>query len=121
MFSGQRRSVQGKFIFHDENEQFFEDNAERMVFFCKAVLETVKSFNGTGYHPLPRLDDPLIPLYLKTAYKNEPVFDNAKVVFSMYHNAIDEKLANTFMERLRSRIPFLQKIWKPSKDWTSPA
>ena len=41
----------------------------------------------------------LIPLYLKTAYKNEPVFDNAKVVFSMYHNAIDEKLANTFMEK----------------------
>ena len=89
-----------KFIFHDENEQFFEYNAERMVFFCKAVLETVKKFQWAPdiIHCHGWMTS-LIPLYLKTAYKNEPVFDNAKVVFSMYHNAIDEKLANTFMEK----------------------
>ncbi|MBP9550214.1 MAG: glycogen/starch synthase, partial [Chitinophagales bacterium] len=33
-----------KYVFHDENEAFYEDNAERMVFFCKAALETVKKF-----------------------------------------------------------------------------
>ena len=33
-----------KFVFHDEDEKPFDDNMERMVFFCKGVLETVKKF-----------------------------------------------------------------------------
>ena len=33
-----------KFVFDDENEKPFEDNQERMVFFCKGVVETVKKF-----------------------------------------------------------------------------
>lgn len=87
-----------KFVFHDEKKQFFEDNAERMVFFCKAVLETVKKFQWPPdiIHCHGWMTS-LIPLYLKTAYKNEPVFANSKVVFSVYKDAIQEKLANTFM------------------------
>jgi len=33
-----------KFIFDGEDEKPFEDNADRMVFFCKGVMETVKKF-----------------------------------------------------------------------------
>ena len=33
-----------KFIFHDKNEKIYEDNEDRMVFFCKGALETVKKF-----------------------------------------------------------------------------
>ena len=33
-----------KQVFEDDDEKPFDDNAERMVFFCKGVLETVKKF-----------------------------------------------------------------------------
>jgi starch synthase len=33
-----------KAVFEDENNKFFDDNGERMVFFCKGVLDTVKKF-----------------------------------------------------------------------------
>ncbi len=76
-----------KYIFRDEDEQPFEDNADRMVFFCKGVLETVKKF---GWAPdivhCHGWMTSLIPLYLKTTYKNEPLFENAKVVYSSYES-----------------------------------
>ena len=33
-----------KFVFNDEDDKPFEDNQERMVFFCKGVIETVRKF-----------------------------------------------------------------------------
>lgn len=74
-----------KFIFDDAEEQPYEDNADRMVFFCKGVLETVKKF---GWAPdiihCHGWMTSLIPLYLNTAYKNEPLFEPAKIVYSTY-------------------------------------
>lgn len=74
-----------KSIFEDDKEQPFEDNADRMIFFCKGVLETVKKF---GWPPdiihCHGWMTSLIPLYLKTAYKNEPLFERAKIVYSAY-------------------------------------
>lgn len=89
-----------KFTFHDENEKFYADNAERMVFFCKAVLETVKKFQWSPdiIHCHGWMTS-LIPMYIKTAYKNEPVFSNAKVVYSIYDNNQAEKMSGNFMEK----------------------
>lgn len=83
-----------KFVFHDEENKFFEDNAERMVFFCRAVLETVKKFQWAPdiIHCHGWMTS-LIPMFLKTAYAQEPVFQNAKTVFSVYKSAFDEKLS----------------------------
>src|SRR5438477_11498291 len=33
---------QRKMIFHDAKKKFFKDNEDRMIFFCRGVLETVK-------------------------------------------------------------------------------
>lgn len=90
-----------KYVFHDENNQFYEDNAERMVFFCKAALETVKKFQWPPdiIHCHGWMTS-LIPLYIKTAYKNEPVFQNTKVVYSMYKGAFEETLSkDKFLEK----------------------
>lgn len=83
-----------KFVFHDEENKFFDDNAERMVFFCRAVLETVKKFQWPPdiIHCHGWMTS-LIPMFLKTAYNQEPVFQNSKVVYSVYKSAFEEKLA----------------------------
>ena len=90
-----------KYVFHDENNNFYEDNAERMVFFCKAALETVKKFQWAPdiIHCHGWMIS-LIPLYIKTAYKNEPVFQNSKVVYSMYNGAFEGNLSKEkFLEK----------------------
>lgn len=63
----------------------FDDNADRAAFFCKGAVEIVKKF---GWPPDVILCEGwltgLIPLYLKTAYKTEPLFANAHVVYGMF-------------------------------------
>lgn len=89
-----------KAVYSDEKGKFFEDNDERTIFFCKGVMETVKKL---GWAPdiihCQGWMTSLIPLYLKTIYKNEPVFRNAKVVFSLYHEDTVGNLGKDFARK----------------------
>jgi starch synthase len=91
-----------KSVFYDKQNKFYEDNGERAVFFCKGVLETVKKL---GWAPdIVHCHDwitGLIPLYLKTTYKNDPIFKNAKSVFTVYDNAFDHKFSEDLLEKAR--------------------
>lgn len=89
-----------KQIFKDKEGNVFKDNAERMVFFCKGVMETVRKF---GWPPdiihCHGWMTSLIPLYLKKAYKDDPIFRNAKVLYSLYDSPYDNKLEDRFLEK----------------------
>jgi len=89
-----------KYIFEDAKEKPYEDNPDRMIFFCKGVLETVKKF---GWPPdiihCHGWMTSLIPLYLKSAYKTEPLFENSKVVFSAYSSQIGTPYEESFLEK----------------------
>lgn len=89
-----------KFIFTDEKEQLFDDNQDRMVFFCKGVLETVKKF---GWPPnlihCHGWMTSLIPMYIQTVYKNDPVFRNTKVIYSVYSDTIEESFDKHFKDK----------------------
>lgn len=69
----------------DETGKFFDDNDERTIFFVRGVFETVKKL---GWAPdiihCHGWMTGLAAVYLKTAYKEEPVFANSKVVLSLY-------------------------------------
>jgi starch synthase len=111
-----------KFIFHDEKEKWFDDNGLRTVFFCKGALETVKKF---GWPPdiihCSGWMTGLIPFYLKTAYKKEPVFAHSKVVFTIGQNTFKEKLGNDFI-RLATIHPALkEKDLEPFNEGTNTA
>jgi len=89
-----------KFIFHDEEDKWFDDNGLRTIFFAKAALETVKKF---GWAPdvvhCSGWMSALVPAFIKTAYKREPVFGHSKVVFTIGEHTFDEKLEDDFIER----------------------
>ena len=95
-----RTFFQRKFIYNDENDEFFDDNDERTIFFCKGALETVKKL---GWYPdiihCQGWMTSLIPLYLKTLYKDEPVFSNSKIVYSVYQNDFNEDLGSDFKRK----------------------
>lgn len=89
-----------KSTFETEEGTPYEDNPDRMVFFCKGVIETVKKF---GWAPdiihCHGWMTSLIPLYLKTAYKTEPLFQNSKVVYSIYDSPFDQMYSDKFLAK----------------------
>jgi len=88
-----------KFIFEDEEGKPFEDNQDRAVFFCKGVMETVKKF---GWAPdIIHCNGPmtsLIPLFQKKVYHNDPIFEDATVVYSVYNNDLESTFDKRFLE-----------------------
>lgn len=90
-----------KLVFHDENNKFFDDNSDRMIFFCKGALETVRKFGWAPdiIHCFGWMTS-LIPMYLKTTYKDDPIFANTKVIYSVFKNEFNDKLKNDFATKL---------------------
>jgi starch synthase len=89
-----------KFVFNDEEEKWYDDNDLRMIFFCKGALETVKKF---GWPPdvihCSGWMTALVPLYLKTVYKKEPVFAHSKVIYTLGSDTAEEKLSADFAKK----------------------
>ncbi len=89
-----------KHLFRDDQERFFDDNGERMIFFCKSALETVKKFGWPPHviHCHGWMTS-LLPLYLKTAYKKEPVFSYSKTIFTAQADQFTETLSDDFIRK----------------------
>jgi starch synthase len=89
-----------KTVFRDEQGKFYDDNAERMIFFGKSALETVKKFGWPPHviHCHGWLTS-LIPMYLKTAYKKEPVFNYSKVIYTAQADEFSEHMNPSFVKK----------------------
>jgi len=92
---------QRKFTMQDENGSYFEDNDERTIFFARGVLETVKKLRWApdiihchGWFTS------LVPLYIKKAYNEDPLFANSKIVYSTYDDGFDKPLKKEFKDKL---------------------
>ena len=90
-----------KRVFTDEDDKFSKDNDERSIFFCRGVVETVKKL---GWKPdivhCHGWMTSLLPLYLKNMYKDDPHFNNAKTMYTVYDDGNNEKLPKNFMDKL---------------------
>jgi starch synthase len=88
-----------KFVFTDDEDRFFDDNALRTVLFCKGALETVRKF---GWPPdvihCSGWMTGLIPMLIKTAYKREPVFSRSKLIYTIGENTFSESLGDEFIQ-----------------------
>ena len=85
----------------DSRGEHFSDNDERMIFFARGVLETVRKLRWSpdlvhchGWFTS------LVPLYIKKAYREDPLFADSKVVFSFYNNGFDESLDPSFSRKI---------------------
>lgn len=91
-----------KFIFKDKMGKFFRDNDERAIFFSRGVLETVKKL---GWPPdlvhCHGWMGSLVPLYVKTAYRDNPVFSDSKVILSVYDDDFEEILNKDFATKIK--------------------
>ncbi len=92
---------QRKTILHDASGNLEADNEERSVFFIRGVLETVKKLRWKpdivhchGWFTA------LLPLFLKKAYKDDPLFAKTKVVLSIYDDAFETPLNNNIKNKI---------------------
>jgi starch synthase len=93
---------QRKFVFRDGKKKFYKDNEDRAIFFCRGVMETVKKL---GWAPdivhCHGWMTSLVPLYIKTIYKDHPLFRNSRVVYSLYNQDLDESFSDAFLKKIR--------------------
>lgn len=91
-----------KATYTDESGALFKDNDERAIFFAKGVIETVKKLNWAPdiIHVHGWLAS-FLPLYLKQYYGNEPLFENSKIVTSIYNTGFEGKLGENTVDKLR--------------------
>lgn len=82
----------GKAAYYDRDELYrtpqgdYSDNAERFIFFSKAILQLCKVFR---YSPdVIHCNDwqtGLVPIYLKAALRNDPIFERTGTLFTIHN------------------------------------
>lgn len=88
----------------DESGNEYADNGERAIFFARGVLETVKKLRWTPdiIHCQGWMSA-VVPLYVKTAYHDEPSYANVKVITSLFANQLKGELGSNFKRCLEFR------------------
>jgi starch synthase len=85
-----------------DKEKEFKDNDERAIFYSKGVIETVKKLcwapdiihcHGwfTG----------LLPFFMKKTYANDPLFNDYKIIYSIYDNKFNKTLNTNLVQKLK--------------------
>lgn len=91
-----------KYVFRDKNNAFFTDNDERSIFFSRGVIETVKKL---GWAPdvvhCHGWMTSLVPLFLKKAYNENPLFSSTKIIISIYDDDFTEALDPNFAAKIK--------------------
>ncbi|MBR6333236.1 MAG: glycogen/starch synthase [Bacteroidales bacterium] len=96
-----------KSTYFDENNVFYPDNDSRTIFYAKGVIETVRKLGWDPdiIHCIGWISA-LVPLFIKTVYKDDPLFQNSKLVYSIMPDAFTEKFPTNFKKKLQqTNIP----------------
>lgn len=80
----------------------FSDNDERSIFYVRGVLETIKKLRWipdvihcNGWMTA------LTPLYIKTAFADDPCFKDTKIVYSLYNDDFKQPFTEKFATKLQ--------------------
>lgn len=100
----------------DADGKFFEDNDERAIFFARGVLETVKKLRWAPdvIHCQGWISH-LVPVFLKKAYKDDPIFSSSKLVLSLYDDTPAEAFDPAFADKAcfgaisKDDLPYLKE------------
>lgn len=86
----------------DKDGILFKDNDDRTVFFSRGVIETVKKLNWPPdiIHCHGWMTS-LVPLYIKRAFKDNPLFSDSKVIYSLYDDDFEGAFRNGFDKKLK--------------------
>ena len=85
----------------DKDGKFYGDNDERVIFFARGVIETVKKLQWApdlihchGWFTS------LVPLYIKKFYNEDPMFRDSKIVTSIYDRDFKETMDSKMADKI---------------------
>ena len=91
-----------KVTLFDSSEKLVSDNDERMIFFCRGVLETLQML---GWSPdiihCHGWFTSLLPMYLKSIYKQNAVFEHTKIISSIYNSGFNGTLDKMIFDKIK--------------------
>ncbi|MBI2966688.1 MAG: glycogen/starch synthase [Bacteroidetes bacterium] len=119
-----------KTLYHDEAGNFCPDNDERMVFYARSVVETVKNLKW-----IPDIIHchgwftSLLPVMIRKAFVHEPQFAETKIIYSVYNDEFSETLNRDLPLKLKMdgldgedikpyRNPTYSRIIKEAINWS---
>jgi starch synthase len=86
----------------EENGTACPDNDERSMFFCRGVMETVKKL---GWKPdaivCSGWMSTFMPLYIRDVFADDPHFNEAKLIYSVFEDVANFKFSDRFIEKLK--------------------
>ncbi len=90
-----------KCMLTDKEGKYFADNDEKAIFFARGVLETVQKLRWSpdiihchGWFTS------LVPLLIKRTFKDNPLFKDSKVIYSVYDDGFTPALNENFMSKI---------------------
>ena len=90
-----------KVMFHDEKGTLLPNTEERMMFYCKGVIETVKKL---GWSPeiihCQGWFSSLIPMYIKKIFNEDPLFKDTKVIYNVFDTEYKGSINPVIVEKL---------------------
>ena len=93
-----------KCLVREEDGSFCVENDNRCIFFTRGVIETVKKLNWSPdiIHCHGWLSA-LMPIYIKRALsvRDNPLYNESKVIYSIYDDAFEENFAPGFDKRMK--------------------
>lgn len=91
-----------KAVFTDEDNVMFPDNDERLIFFTKGVIETVKKLNwDPDIIHLHGWMTSLIPLYLRHYYKDDALFKESRIITSLYQDDFEGEINSALYSKIQ--------------------
>lgn len=91
-----------KFVLKDAKNKFYKDNDERMIFFARGAIETVRKLRWSpdiihchGWFTS------LVPLYIKKSFSEDPLFMKSKLVFSAYNEGYNDSMDQNFVRKVK--------------------
>ena len=92
-----------KFVMTDKNDEPFDDNDERAIFFARGVLETVIELRWApdiihchGWF------GSIVPILIKRTFADDPLFLNSKVIFSVYDDEFDKSFDRSLAVKVQN-------------------
>ena len=86
----------------DENGVEYADNDDRVIFYARGAIETVKKLRWTpDIIVCSGWMSALAPLYLKKAFNDEPFFAHSKIVLMLDDNEYQKPFSTKFSDKLR--------------------
>ena len=82
-FMDNNKYFKRKGVYHDKQGKFFDDNPQRALFFAHATLENIRNLGWSPdiVHTFGSMSA-LVPVLLRTSYAGDPLFQNAKIIFT---------------------------------------